>query len=72
MTLADDGGRAFPHAMDARARGMTLRDYYAGQAAVAVVASLPQGIQNGLVDYPLDKVARFAFDFADAMIKARG
>lgn len=62
-----DGGAAFPH--DARdigkapANGMSLRDYFAGQAL------------NGMLAADTSAVPRYtaiaAYDFADAMLAAR-
>ena len=64
MTI-NDGGPAFP--IDANNSldrciytGMTLRDWFAGQA-----------LTQTAVDHEPDSAARLAYDYADAMIAAR-
>ena len=79
-----DGGGAFPHDNFERARseggwtgistGMSLRDYFAGQALVGMLS-------GGLVTSPnddeteglakVDDMAASAYTFADAMLAAR-
>ena len=62
------GGRAFPvpqgyrkKLVDAESRGMSLRDYFAGQAITGLLAR-PSG------EMPAEIAASFAYHFADAMI----
>ena len=73
MSVPHDGGPAFP-GEEARPSlggsfriprsGMSLRDYFAGQALAGLLASSP-----GLID---DRVMAFnAYAIADAMIAAR-
>ena len=76
-----DGGAAFPtkhEALDPRATGwtmepgMTLRDYFAGQAIVAIFSS-PRTI-NAINKIDQDfavSTALGAYDIADAMLAAR-
>lgn len=73
MSTPNDGGPAFPNRVDTvedgdivpmEAMGMSLRDYFAGQAL------------NGLVSDPnnrgkFETYASDAYSFADAMLKAR-
>ena len=47
--------------------GMTLRDYFAGQALVGAIAR--PGVEWG--ENPCATVARDAYSIADAMLKAR-
>lgn len=68
-TQKDDGGYAFPLTGDTpnyrdRADGMTLRDWFAGQALVGLHAS-----SDGV--YRSSSVAKLAYDQADAMIAER-
>lgn len=60
----DNGGPAFPFAAEyghpAACGGMTLRDWFAGQALAGMMA-------NGLGQ----SATRHAYDMADAMIAAR-
>lgn len=58
------GGAAFPfaHAFDS-SQGMTLRDYFAGQALAGYMA------RGTMYDAP--KVAARVYELADAMIAAR-
>jgi len=66
-----DGGPAFPYT-ESDCTGMTLRDWFAGQALAGLLA-------GGLGDtIPHDDVtagqqaADFSYGYADAMLKARG
>jgi len=73
VSVMDDGGFAFPMTAstgDPRdgvycQNGMTLRDWFAGQALQGILA----GTRNG--DKPANW-AKAAYLIADAMIKARG
>ena len=77
MTTINDGGPAFPSTIqyfpdDKNAneeQGMTLRDWFAGQAMQGLIAS-PRGPANGgtVTD---SWVAENAYIVADAMLKAR-
>ena len=49
--------------------GMTLRDYFAGQALVGIL-SFPGTIEGESIKNP-DKVSRICYVFADAMIAER-
>lgn len=59
--VKEDGGPAFPGA-DVRFTGMTLRDWFAGQA-LAHNYTENEGDPN--------KAAEWAYQLADAMIEAR-
>jgi len=59
------GGPAFPAA--AVGSGMTLRDYFAGQALTALVATRSQLAGLTLTDY--DELAKEAYEVADAMLQ---
>ena len=67
----EDGGQAFP-GDDASSRwafkGMTLRDWFAGQALAGAIA---EGTERMPAIPRADDLARFAYDCADAMLKAR-
>lgn len=75
MTDRKDGGPAFPmdgpHAMNESpaiaSRGMSLRDWFAGQALIAVLRSSPKIEAEEIVKY----AAKTAYSFADAMLKER-
>jgi hypothetical protein len=54
------GGSAFPRDAALESKGMTLRDYFAGQAMAFVSASLSP-----------DRFAEQCYKIADAMIAAR-
>lgn len=77
MSNNDDGGSAFPHPqMPINALeyflpscGMSLRDWFAGQALVGELAAV-----EGKVPWPADKMELLAFkcyNIADAMLKHR-
>ena len=65
--MADHGGSAFPLIMPGGFvnDGMSLRDWFAGQCAAALLAANPQG--GGVGD-----LADSAYRAADALIAARG
>jgi hypothetical protein len=52
-------------------KGMTLRDYFAGQA---LAGNLEQGLEDDMNIkwwHPSEKIAKRAYAIADAMLKAR-
>jgi hypothetical protein len=71
----DDGGPAFPVQAtvvgadrwpaegEYRYIGMTLRDWFAGKALA--------GMLSGNREMPTDSAARYSYEIADAMLKAR-
>lgn len=59
--MSDNGGFAFPNNGDA---GMTLRDYFAGQALVGLLVT-----NNPYL--PLGDMATLSYGMADSMLKAR-
>ena len=73
-----DGGPAFPQLLAERMPygvytltaegGMTLRDWFAGQAIPALAHVWVSGEVD---DYPPQHFARDAYQLADAMLKAR-
>jgi hypothetical protein len=74
MSMTNDGGPAFPrHALEIKLPdgsvvpkdpGMTLRDWFAGQALQGLLASTKTS--DGLA------IAKDAYILADAMLRARG
>jgi hypothetical protein len=63
--LINDGGAAFPQPGAIQGRsGMSLRDYYAGKAMVALAASCK--------DFDPIRDADVCYEIADALVKARG
>lgn len=72
MTKINDGGPAFPHERGtystglakAPATGMTIRDYFAGQALAGLLA-------DSNVTGRTDLVAQIAYSIADAMLAER-
>lgn len=66
MTKPNNGGPAFPHIPTSGSLdGMTLRDYFAGQALVGAFST---ALDHG--DSP-SNVATAAYLMADAMLRAR-
>ena len=64
----DDGGAAFPVPNDAninRQEGMTLRDWFAGQALAGLV------FHNDFGNVSDENIAKGAYSYADAMLAAR-
>lgn len=62
-----DGGPAFPRS-GVPAEGMTLRDWFAGQALAGLCANMDQ---ERFVEMSVDHMADLATRYADAMIAAR-
>lgn len=73
MSKPDDSGPAFP-SPDTRGYdgvpGMTLRDWFAGQALIGQLASCSLGYEYTGAD-AASKCARDTYKYADAMIAAR-
>lgn len=70
-----DGGPAFPTPIPSMTNGMTLRDYFAGQALAGDLAaqSMDTGeYKSGATVGQLSARAALFYRFADAMIAARG
>lgn len=51
--------------------GMTLRDWFAGQALVGIGVWSPEGVDYRIPGHVLDERAKWAFKQADAMLAAR-
>jgi hypothetical protein len=65
-----DGGRAFPGSGDEfAADGMSLRDYFAGQALAGFCAADTEDFPEG--GFTPTKIAALAYQYADAMLEAR-
>jgi hypothetical protein len=66
--MSNTGGPAFPYEYKYgdgtahRCDGMTLRDYLAAKALVSLAT---------YEEYPPELVAKYAYEYADAMLKAR-
>lgn len=65
MAITNDGGPAFPGAFDQPA-GMSMRDWFAGQAMAGWLASF--GPDDGC---RASVIADFSYEIADAMLVAR-
>jgi hypothetical protein len=57
---------AIPANCDGYEDGMTLRDYFAGQALAGIAAD------PSIADESQADLAKWAYSFADAMLEARG
>ena len=69
----DNSGPAFPNRGNETywtEPGMTLRDYFAGQALAGICANCDSNGENGWTGAE-DLAARKAYVFADAMLRAR-
>ena len=80
LTLEERGGPAFPLEVKnddgtyfAIETGMSLRDWFAGQALIALLSQRSTLIDNLGHVFPSEKepVCRAAFAFADAMLASR-
>lgn len=65
ITETEHGDRIFPDAS-----GMSLRDYFAGQAMTGIFATNPRGKGESFMAYT-NRIAAFAYEQADAMLAAR-
>lgn len=69
---AKDGGQAFPHGDYHEVDGMTLRDYFAGQALAGLMS---HGPHPSLESMPPDELVAVtvgaAYEMADAMLATR-
>ncbi|OZI39007.1 hypothetical protein CEG14_05580 [Bordetella genomosp. 1] len=76
MDTINDGGPAFPHTRvhfdtsGTRKDGMTLRDYFAAQALAGLAGRKFHAGDAG--DGYAEWAASMAYEFADAMLAARG
>jgi|688.fasta_scaffold232506_2 hypothetical protein len=70
MSTINDGGQAFPAGNPTHGghEGMTLRDWFAGQALAGMISGLDAKSEGSQAIKP---IAEAAYDFADAMLKAR-
>ena len=76
MANVDDGGPAFPHSKQLTdyvfSPGMTLRDYFAGQALAGLMASYAQPDAKLPTDARTQHMlARDTYAIADAMLTIR-
>lgn len=73
-TPAEDGGPAFPLAVSPdtawNVNGMSLRDYFAAQAMIAIRFEPSDYTVSGFNDEVKD-IAKASYAIADAMLKAR-
>lgn len=73
MSKINDGGNAFPACNEANVNGtmgMTLRDWFAGQALAGLCANPNESPdEDGASDR--DVIASVAYELADAMLAAR-
>jgi hypothetical protein len=69
----EDGGSAFPLHEGVANDGMSLRDYFAGQALASLAfPSLIEAFKEGVPrDTAIMGVSEGAYAFADAMLEAR-
>lgn len=74
MVNIDDGGNAFPIPglqNDESFNGMSLRDYFAGQALQGFLSGLLADGQAKFGDSSRSEVAAQSYQMADAMLAAR-
>lgn len=69
MTKEKDGP-AFPLDRDVVDVGMTLRDYFAAKAMQGMIEAF--GKREGDTNVIPSEIASYAYEMADAMLKARG
>ena len=64
MTQPKDGGPAFPNTPDHNRRGMSLRDWFAGQAISAL-------LDSNTPPHQFSSLAQRAYEIADEAIQVR-
>lgn len=64
MSNTNTGGQAFP-CLELTDGGMTLRDYFAAKAMQAIITGFSTSLP------PTVMAAKAAYEYADAMLKAR-
>jgi hypothetical protein len=73
----DDGGPAFPPMAPLESwgdpkQGMSLRDWFAGQALAGLLADPNEGPQDDeTLEDAISRIAEGAYSYADAMLEAR-
>jgi len=70
MTQINTGGTAYPVAADSWEFGMTLRDYFAGQAIGHIISVCATDTRLKNESAP-EAFARKSYEIADAMLAAR-
>ena len=70
MSTTNDGGPAFP-VDNVQNWGMTLRDYFAGQALAGWLASYGDTARHPVEDGAENKVSEISYRMADAMLAER-
>ncbi|WP_274787532.1 hypothetical protein [Klebsiella pneumoniae] len=68
MSKENNGGPVYP---TQGYEGLTLRDYFAGQAMQGWLASYPESDQHPVATHRENMVAELSYLMADAMLKAR-
>jgi len=79
MSTPKDGGSAFPMPpfncpngdTDWGNSGMSLRDWFAGQALTGMLPTIKANSEDTLIHTSIPMAARFSYAIADAMLKAR-
>ena len=71
MSDTNDGGPAFPHPAWAGSLGMSLRDWFAGQALAGMLAGFSKGERDGGPARFHESNCDTAYQIADAMLRAR-
>lgn len=67
----ESGPHAFPTAFNGEHEGMTLRDWFAGQALNALAEGAGSAAVEGRVHDVLPLIAKISYAVADAMLRER-
>lgn len=69
----DNGGPAFPTTshLGAYSHGMSLRDWFAGQALAGLVSSSEEATKDLFYNAGTNSVSVLSYELADAMLAAR-
>ncbi|MGE0289299.1 MAG: hypothetical protein AB7I42_26510 [Bradyrhizobium sp.] len=69
----DDRGSAFPHRNGPDgSEGMSLRDWFAGQALVGIADHFELSRGEEIAKGSIRVISRLAYEYADAMLAERG
>ena len=66
------GGPAFPISKEVEAFGMSLEDYFAGQAMATLLLGDPPAKAVSTERAPAQEIAKQAYKYAEAMLEERG
>ena len=71
MTKPNNGGPAFPLPQDHNRRGMSLRDWFAGQALSVLASEIDQSSGEPVRGVRVQRAVQLAYEIADEALRVR-